>query len=535
MLKESIFRTRPDAMSLKGVTATSSLQASLIGSKIMERGGNVVDAAIAASAALCVTQNNLCGLGGDMFALVRMEGKDIVDYNGSGRSFFRTSIEHFQRLGIKNLPSRGPNSALTVPGIVSMWKTLNRDFGTMEISELLHPAISLASNGFPISHNYSSSIETTSRIYGEPKEFQEWNRIFRPGGRTPLPGEIFRQKDLAATLSDISRDGPDSFYNGNLADRIIKGLEGTGVVMDHEDLEKHRVTKEKPLHTDYHGHRIYETNPNTQGATVLLWLNIIKEMEEENPASGEIDLEDVINAGIISYQWRNRHITDPDHLSLPADFLTKRYAGDLLHSQEKLKNNNGENRDSGDTTYFSICDYQGNSVSIIQSNYMGFGSGVMPKSLGFVLQNRGSYFSLDNSHHNSLKPGKRTFHTLCAAMVEKDGDFRYSLGTMGGDIQPQIHVQMIMNLIDSGLDPQLSLDMPRWAFPGSIYEKPNTLIFENDLTSMIPGKRFAGLNTKNIGRYSSQAGHAQITALTDSGSTMGGSDPRGDGVAIPVL
>lgn len=532
MSDENIFRTRPNAMSLKGVTATSSLQASVIGSRIMEGGGNVVDAAIAASAALCVTQNNLCGLGGDMFALVRMDGKDIVDYNGSGRAFSRANVEYFQKLGIDNLPSRGPNSALTVPGIVSTWKTLNRDFGTMEISELLEPAISLANDGFPVTHNYSSSVEATSRIFGD---FEEWNRIFRPGGRTPLPGEIFRQKDLAETLSEISREGPDSFYTGDLADRIIKGLSDTGVLMEQEDLRKHRVTVEKPLHTDYHGHRVYETNPNTQAATALLWLNMIVEMEDENRASGGMELEDIINAGIASYQWRNKHITDPEYLSLPSDFLTKKYAGDLLHNQADLNKNNGENRDPGDTTYFSICDEDGNSVSIIQSNYMGFGSGIMPKSLGFVLQNRGSYFSLDSSHHNSLEPGKRTFHTLCAAMVEKDGDFRYSLGTMGGDIQPQIHVQILRNLIDRGLDPQLTLDMPRWAFPGSIYETPNTLIFESDLNSMIQGRRFAGLNTKNIGRYSSQTGHAQITALTDSGTAMGGSDPRGDGVAIPVL
>jgi len=532
MSEEIIFRTRPDAMSLRGVTATSSLQASLIGSKIIEMGGNVVDAAIAASAALCVTQNNLCGLGGDMFALVRMDGKGITDYNGSGRSFSKATIEHFQKLGMNNLPSRGPYSALTVPGIVSMWKTLNRDFGTMEIRDLLKPAISLADNGFPVTHNYSSSIEATSRIF---KEFEEWNRIFRPGRRTPLPGEIFRQKDLAQTLSEIAMEGPESFYDGNLADRIIKGLSDTGVLMDHEDLRKHLVTVNKPLHTDYHGHRVYETNPNSQGATALLWLNMIEEMEEESSGSSKIELEDIIRSGITSYKWRNKHITDPEHLIMPSDFLTKKYAGDLLHKQLRLNNNNTENTDPGDTTYFSICDSEGNSVSVIQSNYMGFGSGIMPKSLGFVLQNRGSYFSLESSHHNALKPGKRTFHTLCAAMVEKDGDFRYSLGTMGGDIQPQIHVQILRNLIDRGLDPQLSLDMPRWAFPGTIYENPNTLIYENDLSSMIQGKMFAGLNIKNIGRYSSQTGHAQITALTDSGSAMGGSDPRGDGVAIPVL
>ncbi len=528
----NVFRTRPDAMSVKGVTATSSLQASMIGSRIIENGGNVVDAAIASSAALCVTQNNLCGLGGDMFALVRMDGKEIMDYNGSGRSAGKADIDYFTNRGLKVLPSRGPDSALTVPGIVSMWKTLNRDFGTMEIKDLIKPAIDLALNGFPVTHNYSSSIEATGRVF---TEFSEWNRIFRPGGRTPMPGEIFRQKDLGETLSLISQDGPDSFYDGDLADRIINGLNGTGVILESEDFRRHSVTVSKALHTDYHGHRVYETNPNSQAATALLWLNMIQEIEDEIPRGHEPSMEDIIRSGITAYDWRNRFIADPDHLKLPSGFLSESYARNLVENPSIQGRSSGENVDPGDTTYFSICDAEGNSVSIIQSNYMGFGSGIMPKSLGFVLQNRGSYFSLDSTHHNCLKPGKRTFHTLCAAMVEKDGDFRYSLGTMGGDIQPQIHVQIIRNLIDSKLDPQLSLDMPRWAFPGTIYEKPNTLIYEGELASVIHGKRFSGLETKDVGKYSSQTGHAQITALTEYGSSMGGSDPRGDGVAIPVL
>lgn len=531
-MDDKVFRTRPDAMSVKGVTATSSLQASLIGSRIMEKGGNVVDAAIASSAALCVTQNNLCGLGGDMFALIKMDGKDIRDYNGSGRSSHNASMEYFNGLGINTLPSRGPHSAITVPGIVSMWKALNGDYGTMDFAELLEPAIHLAADGFPVTHNYSTSIEVTSRHFGE---YREWNRIFMPGGKAPRPGEIFRQKDLAGTLKTLADEGPDTFYEGNLADRIISGLQGTDVILDSEDFRKHSVTVGKPLYTDYHGHRVYETSPNSQAATALLWLNMLEEIEDRGTIKGKISEADIIEAGILAYEQRNRFITDPEHLQLPHEFTSKSFAGELLGRKHKMSSVSGENTDPGDTTYFSICDTDGNSVSIIQSNYMGFGSGMMPKSCGFVLQNRGSYFSLDENHHNALRPGKRTFHTLCAAMVEKDREFRYSLGTMGGDIQPQIHVQIIRSLIDEGMDPQLALDMPRWAFPGTIYETPNVLIYEDG--SLVPdsGGKLAGLNKKNIGQYSSQTGHAQITSITEHGTAMGGSDPRGDGVAVPVI
>lgn len=521
-------RTRPDAFSPSGVVSSSSLQSSLAGARVLENGGNVADAAIATSAVLCVTQNNLCGLGGDMFALVRMDGKEIMDFNGSGRASRNASIEHFRRKGLESLPPRGEDAAFTVPGIVDAWKNIHAKYGSMELKDLLAPAIKLAEQGFPITHNYHGSIKITARYLSE----YGWGDVFTPGGKVPEVGSLFRQKDLAATLGHIASDGPESYYNGYLADMIVKGLEGTGTVLDSEDFRSHSGEWRKPLRSNYKGYDIYETNPNSQGATALLWLNIFELTEPGRPESEEQRFSRGIDAGLMAYQERNLHVTDPAHHPLPDGFTTKEYAKKVLDSTNLGTGYSGSRMDPGDTTYFNLADGNGNSLSVIQSNYMGFGSGIVPKGTGFVLQNRGSYFSLDEGHHNSLSPGKRTFHTLCAAMAEKDGEFSFSAGTMGGDIQPQVHFQLMTSLIDEQLDPQLALDRPRWAFPHTIYETPGEMIVESPLYEVISGYSGNRLPLKRLDPMSSLTGHAQITQLNSHGVVVGGADPRGDGISI---
>ena len=521
-------RTRPNAFSAAGVVSSSSLQSSLAGARILENGGNVADAAIATSAVLCVTQNNLCGLGGDMFALVRMNGKEIVDINGSGRASRNANIQYFRDRGVDKLPPRGEMAAITVPGIVDAWKTINRNFGSMDFKDLLAPAIKLAGNGFPVTHNYHNSIEITARYLGD----YTWADVFTPGGHIPDIGSMFRQKDLSETLSLIAGEGPESYYDGYLADRILKGLEGQGTLFDAEDFRNHSSTVRKPLKTEYHGYDIYETNPNSQGATALLWLNLYELMEGKKDESDEERFNRSIDSGLLAYGERNRHVADPDHHPLPEGFSTKSYAEKILNSDKTLENYGGVREDPGDTTYFNLADGEGNSLSVIQSNYMGFGSGVVPKGTGFVLQNRGAYFSLDENHHNSLAPGKRTFHTLCAAMGEKDGNFQFSVGTMGGDIQPQIHFQLITALVDDMIDPQLALDKPRWAFPHTIYERPGEMIAESTLFEKLVNYKSRKLPLKKIDDMSSQTGHAQIVQQNKFGIILGGSDPRGDGISI---
>ncbi|MEM0135900.1 MAG: gamma-glutamyltransferase family protein [Thermoplasmatales archaeon] len=520
-------RTRPNSFSNRGVVASSSQYASAVGARILERRGNVFDAALATSAVLAVTQNNLCGLGGDMFALLRTEGEGIININGSGRASSKANIEIFKEKGISSLPSRGPDSALTVPGLVSGWMEIYKKC-TFDLRELLLPAFTFASEGFAVTHNYSESIEISAK-YLAP--YQEWRNAFYIGGRAPSPGTLFKQKALAKTLKLIIDDGLDSFYTGYVADRIVKGLEGSGVLLSQDDFRNHKATVEKPLSTDFFGHKLYETAPNSQGATVILWANAVEEFYNE---FGRIpnDIE-IIKLGLASYEERDRRIADPQYHKLPDYFLSKDFARKLLQKEVSLPGDGG-GKDIGDTTYFAISDNEGNSVSMIQSNYMGFGSGIMPIGMGFVLQNRGSYFTLDEKHHNSLEPNKRTFHTLCAAMLEKEGRFEASFGSMGGDIQPQIHIQILTNLLEKLNDPQSILDRPRWAFPYTIYEKPSEIICESQDLEKSISREIRGL--KCSGRtLSSEFGHAQIVTLLQEGVIVGGADPRGDGVAEPAL
>lgn len=517
-------RTRPNAFSRKGVVSSSSIQSSIAGAKVLEAGGNIVDAAIATSAVLCVTQNNLCGLGGDAFILLKMDGKPVLNLNGSGRAFKSMTIEHFLERGITQLPPRGRDSVLTVPGLVRGWEDIHRRYGTMEMKELLKPAYDYAKYGFPVTHNYSESISVSARYLGV---FENWKSIFLRNGSAPAPGSIFRQDDLASTFGEMISDGISSFYEGHLADRIVEGLNKQGVDVSEDDLKDHKSTFQEPISTDFNGFKVYETAPNSQAATAILWLNMLASETKEN------SLRDVLLSGLIAYSQRDKLISDPAYHPLPADFSSKKFAIEVLRDGKMGRDATGGKGDKGDTTYFSITDSEGGSISFIQSNYMGFGSGIVPEGTGLVLQNRGSYFSLDKGHHNSLMPGKRTFHTLCAGMMEDEDGYIASIGSMGGDIQPQLHVQMILGLMGKRDDPQAVIDAPRWAFPYTIYEKPSSFVVESERLGEEISKILPEMKV-NVTGFSSQLGHAQITARMKNGTVVGGADPRGDGVSIPA-
>lgn len=517
-------RTRPNAFSKRAVISSSSVQSSIAGSKVLESGGNIVDAAIATSATLCVTQNNLCGLGGDTFILLKMNGKPVIDLNGSGRAFETMTIEHFKEREISVLPPRGEDSVLTVPGLVRGLNDIHKAYGTMEISELLKYAYGYAKDGFPVTHNYSDSIGVSAKYLGG---FDNWSSIFLKGTGAPEPGSLFRQPDLADTFKELMSDGLTSFYEGHLADKIVKGLNDLGIPVSSDDFRKHESNFREPLKTEYEGYNVYETAPNSQGATVILWLNMLA-IKGENPK-----LHDIIETGLLAYSQRDKYITDPAFNPLPENFLKKEFARDFYKNSKEPMTGSKVLEDKGDTTYFSITDAEGNSISVIQSNYMGFGSGIVPKGTGFVMQNRGSYFSLDPKHHNALKPGKRTFHTLCAGLIEDDTGYVASFGSMGGDIQPQIHIQLMLGLMKNRDDPQSVIDSPRWAFPYTIYEKPNALIAESEYFFNEISKAFSRLTVRNVG-MSSHFGHAQISSRLPNGTTVGGADPRGDGISMPV-
>ncbi|KAA8923045.1 gamma-glutamyltransferase family protein [Thermoplasma sp.] len=513
-------RSRPNAFSERSVIASSNELASLAGRDIMKMGGNLFDAALAVSAMLCVTQNNLCGLGGDLFALIRDEDGHIVDLNGSGQSSMSVSIDLYESMGLTKIPERGPYAAITVPGIAGAWEEIFRRFATLDISDILDPAIKAAKHGFPLTQNYSESIGRSVPAIGS---YAGWSSIFMPGGRVPAAGEVLRQPDLARSLQLLSEEGYRSFYEGSLSDLIISGLDGSGSPIGRDDLHRYRPLIGDPVYTDIDRFRIYETSPNSQGITVIEWTDGLVSHGYDSQSLERAKPEDLFEAMEEAYRMR-RNITDPAYM-LGHDGSTG-----IQKTGNLPKHTRG---DSGDTTYFSISDSEGRSVSIIQSNYMGFGSGIVPRGTGFVIQNRGSYFTLERKHPNALMPGKRTFHTLAACMIEKDGEFYASLGSMGGDIQPQVQMQIISGILKDNTDPQMIIDRPRWAEPYTIYEDPGAIYVESeDLAGRISGH--VGSRKVILREISQEFGTAQITAMTDKGIIVGSADPRGDGVAIPV-
>jgi len=518
--------SRAPTVGMKAVIATSHQLASFSGANILKSGGNFVDAAITASAVLCVVQNNLCGLGGDMFALVKMAGKKIEGVNGSGRASSEIGIDWYRSKGYSEIPQRGPHSAITVPGLVHAWGELHRRYGSMEFKKLLEPAIRYAEAGVPLTPNY---VESIKRSRNSLERFSGWARIFLPGGNPPPAGSIFVQKELATSLKTIADEGPDTMYTGTLAQRMVRGIRKEGGVLSETDFAKHRTDWVQPLSTKYRGIDVYETAPNSQGATVLLWLNLLEELNLSDMSPEEMLMKFADTYKIVNEERRNR-ITDLDFHPLPPNFASKSYAARLA---KEIKSTPGApaSADPGDTTYFSVADSEGNCISMIQSNYMGFGSGVVPEGTGIVLQNRGCYFSLDPNHHNRLEPSKRTFHTLCACIGLVEERPLFSIGEMGGDIQPQVHVQLITNLVDRDMNIQAAIDSPRWCIPGTIYESPKSIQCEEGLFQNIGKSRISDLEVQKLQYWSSATGHAQGVLYLKEGISAG-ADPRGDGAAV---
>ncbi len=522
-------QTRSTVMARNAVVTSSHQLASFHGANIIRNGGNVFDALITTSSVLTVVQNNLCGIGGDLFALLRGPDGAIREINGSGRAAGNATIEMYEKQGLGSIPDRGPLAGITVPGIVDAWREINEKYCSMELPELLKPAISIAEDGYPLTRKYVQSISATSRHLSGQKG---WESLFMPGGKIPEEGELFKQKLLAESLRAIAEEGPETFYKGRLMEKIVAGIKENGGLFEEDDFRNHQSTWEKPLKTSYHGVDIYETYPNTQGATISLWLNLLERFGDDSLKSNESrSLPLLLKTGLRAYMARAKYITDPKFHDLPGDFTSIGFAERVMEEPVEEWDAPPGKEDGGDTTYFCLTDREGNSASVIQSNYMGFGSGMSPTNTGFIIHNRGSYFSLDRNHHNSLQPGKRTFHTLCAAMGETDGEMSFIAGTMGGDIQPQVNIQIINRIIDRKMDVQDALDYPRWAFFGTIYEKPAVLSAEESLMPVIQGTDTQGLRLEKIPDMSSMTGHAQAIVFGRKGGLYAGSDPRGDGIA----
>jgi len=516
-----------------GMVATSQPLASQVGLEVLKRGGNAVDAAIAMAAVLNVTEPMMTGVGGDMFAIVYWaKTKELKGLNASGRAPRALSLDYFAKNNIKRMPEFGMTS-ITVPGAVDGWTTLRDKYGTMKLADLLAPAIGYAENGFPVmekaAEDWNAEVQKLKRTPAAASNYLI-------DGRAPRPGEIFRQPNLARTLRTIADGGRDAFYKGPIAKSIVDYMKDNGGFITMEDLAATKADWVEPISTNYRGYQVYELPPNGQGITALIALNILEGFDlgamRSQPAQY---YHTMIEAMKLAFADRNRYIADPTFSKVPvAELLSKDYAAKrraLIDPRKALDNPPpGDINLGSDTTYFTVVDKDGNGVSFINSLFDAFGSGVVGGDTGIVFQNRGSAFSLDPKHPNAIAPGKRPFHTLIPAMVMKDNQLFMSFGVMGGAIQAQGHVQVLVNLIDLKMGLQEAIDAPRYRFTSG-----RSVLLEDELGSSVIEQLLSmgHVRGKPPGVLRSSMGGGQAIMIDPVSKTlMGASDQRKDGMAL---
>lgn len=465
------FATRSEVLATQGMAATSHPLATQIALDVLKDGGTAVDAAIAANAALGLMEPTGNGIGGDLFAMVwDARSQKLHGYNGSGRSPQSLSLKWFEQQGIKDIPALGP-LPVTVPGTVDGWFALHERFGKLPMTRLLKPTIDYANNGFPvtelISHYWALSVPKLEKFPGFVEQFTR-------AGKAPGKGEIWRNPGLARTLGQISKGGRDAFYRGEVAKTIARYLKAQGGFLSTEDLAAHRGEWVEPLSVNYRGYDVWELPPNGQGIAALAMLNLLEGYDLKSYGFGSVEhLHLLTEAKKLAFADRARWFADPAFAALPINgLISKDYANQrrklISMDRAMLAVDAGHPPlEEGDTIYLTTADRFGNMVSLIQSNYRGMGSGMTPPGLGFILQDRGEMFVLKEGHPNSFAPGKRPFHTIIPAFISKDGKPWISFGLMGGGMQPQGHVQIVLNLIDFGMNLQEAGDAPRMQHEGS--------------------------------------------------------------------
>jgi gamma-glutamyltranspeptidase/glutathione hydrolase len=465
------FASRSEVIAPHGMAATSQPLVTQIALDVLKAGGSAADAAIAANAAIGLMEPTGNGIGGDLFAIVWDAGKEeLTGLNASGRAPALMTLEYFRDRGIDKIPSFGP-LPVSVPGTVDGWFELHGRYGRLPMSELLAPAIRYAREGFPVSEVIAAYLELNQRRIGHYPGFAD---TYMPNGRIPIKGEMFRNPRLADTLELIAEGGRDVFYKGDIARRIVAYMTEQGGLLRYEDMAQHKSEWVTPVSTNYRGWDVYELPPNGQGIAALQILNILEGFDIRSMGFGSAEyLHTLVEAKKLAFEDRARYYADMDFADVPvAALISKAYADERrkLISPDKaaLSLPAGDPKlDEGDTIYLTVADSDGNMVSLIQSNYRGMGSGMTPGDLGFVLQDRAELFALQEGHANVVEPGKRPFHTIIPAFVMKDGQPLISFGLMGGAMQPQGHAQVIVNMVDFGMNLQEAGDAARVNHKGS--------------------------------------------------------------------
>ena len=462
------FASRSEVIAQQGMAATSQPLATQVALDILKQGGSAVDAAIAANAMLGLVEPTGCGIGGDLFAIVwDAETKQLHGLNASGRSPAALKAEYFTEQGLTTIPSFGP-LPVSVPGAVDGWFSLHEKFGRLPMTRILSPAIEYARKGYPVSEVVAYYWQMNVDRIGEYEGFAD---VFMPNGKAPTTGQIFKNPSLAATYEKIATGGRDAFYKGDIARVIGAYMKEQGGFLSYEDLAAHTSEWVEPVSTNYRGYDVWELPPNGQGIAALQILNILEQYDIEGMGFGSADyIHTFVEAKKLAFEDRAKYYADPAFNDIPVsaliskDYAQKRRA---LINPDKAAKRYDAGVVEGDTIYLTVADKDGNMVSLIQSNYRGMGSGMTPPELGFILQNRGELFTLAPNHFNTYEPKKRPFHTIIPAMVTRNNKPWLSFGVMGGATQPQMHAQIVVNLIDFGMNLQEAGDAPRFIHVGS--------------------------------------------------------------------
>lgn len=463
------FATRSEVIARNGMACTSQPLATQVALDILKQGGSAVDAAIAANAMLGLVEPTGCGIGGDLFAIVwDAKTKRLYGLNASGRSPKSLTLEYFKQKGITRIPAFGP-LPVSVPGCVDGWFELHKKFGRLPMNQILAPAIGYAREGFPVSELIAFYWQRNAQRL---KQFEGFADIFMPNGKAPAKGEIFRNPYLANTYELIASKGRDEFYKGAIARTIDEYMKRNGGFLSYDDLASHSSEWVEPVSSSYRGYDVWELPPNGQGIATLQILNILEQFDIKSMGFGSAEyIHLFIEAKKLAFEDRARYYADPDFVKIPYEVLiSKEYARErakLIDLNRAARTYEAGMLQTGNTVYLTVADREGNMVSLIQSNYRGMGSGMTPTGLGFVLQDRGELFSLEEGHPNVYEPGKRPFHTIIPGFITKDGKPWVSFGVMGGGMQPQGHAQIIVNLIDFGMNLQEAGDAPRIQHVGS--------------------------------------------------------------------
>lgn len=463
-----IFASRSEVIAQHGMAATSQPLATQVALDILKSGGNAIDAAIAANAMLGLVEPTGSGIGGDLYAIIwDAKNQKLHGLNASGRSPQTLTLEYFKEQGLTEIPKFGA-LPVSVPGAVDGWFEMHAKFGSKPMTQILAPAIKYAREGFPVSELISYYLHLSVARIGQYDGFKE---TYMPKGKMPNTGDIFKNPGLASTYEKIATGGRDAFYKGDIARIIDTYIKAQGGFLSYDDLASHSSTWVEPVSANYRGYDVWELPPNGQGIAALQILNIMERYDVEGMGFGSPEyVHTFVEAKKLAFADRAKFYSDMDYNDVPvATLISKQYAAQrqALINPNKAAKRVDAGLNEGDTIYLTVADKDGNMVSLIQSNFRGMGSGMTPTGLGFVLQNRGELFALDPNHFNAYAPNKRPFQTIIPAFITKNNQPYLSFGVMGGGAQPQMHAQVVMNMIDFGMNTQEAGDAPRILHSGS--------------------------------------------------------------------